>query len=114
MVSMKITDECDVKLCCLVEVYVLLVDSAEVAILAFLKPNSRNLDFFFNLVGVTKFICLFGFFPALFYAKIICTKLHFILIVNHFPLRKMFFGQLHLAIISATKSLAKKVPAANW
>ena len=45
VVTMKITDECDVKLCCLVEVYLLLVDCARVAILVFLKPNSRNLDF---------------------------------------------------------------------
>jgi len=44
VVTMKITDECDVKLCWLVE-YLILVDSARVAILAFFKPNSRNLDF---------------------------------------------------------------------
>jgi hypothetical protein len=47
------------------------------------------------------------------YAKIIRTKLHTILSLNHFPLRKkFFFFQLHLAIISAARSLGKKAPAA--
>ena len=47
--------------------------------------------FFLNFVGVTKFIWLFGFFLAFYVLKLTARKLHTILFLNNFLLRKMFF-----------------------
>jgi len=53
---------------------------------------------FSTLVDVTKFICLCGFFVDFCMIKLSARNLHTILFLNHVPLRKVFLGQLHLAI----------------
>jgi hypothetical protein len=59
-----------------------------VARLAFLQPNSRNLAFL-KCGWRHKIRLPFWLFSI---QKLSARKLHTILFLNHFPLRKIFFG----------------------
>jgi hypothetical protein len=61
------------------------------------------------VVGVTKFIWLFGFFLAFLHVKIISTKMTYHPFSKSFSFKKNIFGQLHLALLlSVDKSLENK------
>jgi hypothetical protein len=60
------------------------------------------------LVGVTKFIWLFGFFLAFLHAKIISTKMTYHPFSKSFSFKKMIFWSVTLGNNSADKILEKK------
>jgi hypothetical protein len=74
-----------------------------VARLAFLKLNSRNLFFLIWLASQNSF----GFL-AFSYAKIICTKISYHPFSKSFSFKKMFFGQLHLAVFLPPRVWARR------
>ena len=80
-----------------------------VARLTFLKPNSRKLAFFLNLVDVRKFICLFGSLLAFVHAKIICTKVTYHSFSKSCSFnRNVFFGQLRSAVFLPPRVWARR------
>jgi hypothetical protein len=60
------------------------------------------------LVGLTKFIWLFGFFLAFLHAKIICTKMTYHPFSTSYSFKKNVFWSVTFDNISAAKGLRKR------
>jgi len=58
--------------------------------------------------GVRKFIWFLTFTWPFCMEKCSERKLHTVLLVNHFPLREMFFGQVHLGIFLPPRVWARR------